>query len=450
MQHDNAIEVKNIKKKYKVYYDKGSSLKEKVLFQNRNKYEDRWVLKGISFNVKKSEAIGIIGNNGCGKSTILKLLTRIIYPNEGEIEIKGRVSSLLELGAGFHPDMSGRENIYINASIFGLTRKEIDMRMHDIVAFSELEEFLDNPVRTYSSGMYMRLAFSVAINVDAEVLLIDEILAVGDISFQAKCFAKLKEIKANGTTIVIVSHSMGQIEQICDRVIWIEDGVIKEEGIPKFVDELYTATMENRRLEKLEEEYLRNIDTKNAEINETYEENENLNINNIVTSKDRVDLPSFYYSPQAIRTGNKNVVFTDFKLLDEGKNVKVIFETGKSIIFEMHYKSIKPKLRGTFSVEIFRDDGVYCFGTNTYIEYGIIIDIKESGFIAMHIKNNCLLPGKYLVHIGIHNESAETYDYICNIVEMQIESKKNSGFGICRIENFWSIDNEIINGDIIN
>ena len=214
MDKDNAIEVKNITKDFKVYYDKGSELKEKMLFWKRNRYEKRHVLNGISFNVKRGEAIGLVGKNGCGKSTTLKMLTKIIYPDSGTIEMRGRVSSLIELGAGFHPDMSGRENIYTNASIFGLTKKEIDARLDDIIAFSELEDFIDNPVRTYSSGMYMRLAFAVAINVDADILLIDEILAVGDANYQAKCFNKLREIKAEGTTIVIVSHSLGQIEQM--------------------------------------------------------------------------------------------------------------------------------------------------------------------------------------------------------------------------------------------
>ena len=255
MLPENAIEVKNISKKFKVYYDKGTTLKEKVLFEKRRKYEDREVLKDISFEVKKGEAIGLIGHNGCGKSTTLKLLTRIMYPDSGFIEIEGRVSSLIELGAGFHPDMTGRENIYINAAIFGLTHKEIDNRLKDIIDFSELHEFIDNPVRTYSSGMYMRLAFSVAINVDAEVLLIDEILGVGDANFQAKCFNKLKEIKANGTTIVIVSHSLNQIEQICERSLWIHDGRIVNEGVPKEVHQNYLNFMfgrNNVRLEKVE------------------------------------------------------------------------------------------------------------------------------------------------------------------------------------------------------
>ena len=235
MQPENAIEVRDLTKKFKVYMDKGSQLKERVLFRKRNRYEERWVLNGISFNVRKGEAVGLIGHNGCGKSTTLKLLTKIIYPDSGTVEMNGRVSSLIELGAGFHPDMSGRENIYTNASIFGLSKKEIDARVDEIIAFSELEDYIDNPVRTYSSGMYMRLAFSVAINVDADILLIDEILAVGDAHFQEKCFEKMQEIKKNGTTIVIVSHSLGQIEEICDRSIWIDAGRIRMDGQPKEV-----------------------------------------------------------------------------------------------------------------------------------------------------------------------------------------------------------------------
>ncbi len=240
------IDVKNVKKSFKVYYDKGHTLKELFLFKERRRYEERVVLDGLSFQVNKGEAIGLIGHNGCGKSTILKILTRIIYPDSGQVEVKGRVSSLIELGAGFHPDMSGRENIYINAAIFGLTRKEIDARLNAIIDFSELGEYIDNPIRTYSSGMYMRLAFAVAINVNADVLLIDEVLAVGDAAFQMKCINRLKEIKANGTTIVIVSHALGQIEEICDRTIWINDGNIHLAGEPGTVHPVYMEYMNNR------------------------------------------------------------------------------------------------------------------------------------------------------------------------------------------------------------
>ncbi len=243
MNEENAIEVKNINKTFKVYLDKSNLLKDKLLFWKRNRYEKREVLNDISFSIKKGEAVGLIGHNGCGKSTTLKLLTKILYPTSGTVEMKGRASALIELGAGFHQDMSGRENIYTNAAIFGLTRKEINAKLDDIISFSELENYIDNPVRTYSSGMYMRLAFSVAINVDADILLIDEILAVGDAAFQQKCFNKLREIKEKGTTIVIVSHSLDQIENFCDRSIWIDSGKIRMDGEPKKVHEAYLEFM---------------------------------------------------------------------------------------------------------------------------------------------------------------------------------------------------------------
>lgn len=243
MKEQVVISVKDVKKIFKVYYDRSKTIKDLLSRPGKGRQHTREVLKGISFDVKKGEAVALIGKNGCGKSTMLKLLTKIIYPDSGNIKVTGKVSSMLELGAGFHPDMSGRENIYLNASIFGLTRRQIEEKVDAIIEFSELENFIDNPVRTYSSGMYMRLAFSVAINVQAEILLIDEILGVGDVKFQKKCFNKLKEIKNEGVTIVIVSHSMGQIEQICDRSIWICDGVIKEEGEPKVIAQHYYQHM---------------------------------------------------------------------------------------------------------------------------------------------------------------------------------------------------------------
>ena len=248
-KNEIVIDVKNITKKFRIYMDKGSQLKERLIFRKRNRYEEREVLKGISFQVKKGEAVGLIGHNGCGKSTTLKLLTKIMYPDSGEIIMKGRISSLIELGAGFHPDMSGRENIYTNASIFGLTKKEIDARLNEIIAFSELEEFIDNPVRTYSSGMYMRLAFSVAINVDADILLIDEILAVGDTNFQTKCFNRLRELKAKGMTIIIVTHDLSTIEKFCDRSVWINNGLIVCEGRSDEVVDAYRNFMNQKRVE---------------------------------------------------------------------------------------------------------------------------------------------------------------------------------------------------------
>lgn len=233
-----AIIVENVSKKFKIYYDKPNTLKERLLFWDRSKIKYNQVLNHINLNIKKGETVALIGVNGSGKSTLLKLMTKIIYPTEGSIITKGKLTSLLELGAGFHPDFTGRENIYFNASIFGLSAAEIDKRVQDIIDFSELGEYIDTPVRTYSSGMYMRLAFSVAINVDAEILLIDEILAVGDQHFQDKCFEKLQELKSSDKTIVIVSHSLDSIKKLCNRGIWIHNGEIKKDGqIKEVVDE---------------------------------------------------------------------------------------------------------------------------------------------------------------------------------------------------------------------
>ncbi len=243
-KEDYKIIVNNVYKTFNVYLDKANTIKEKLLFLfSRNRKEKREVLKNINLKIKTGEVVALIGTNGSGKSTLLKLMTKIIYPNKGSIETNGKLTSLLELGAGFHPDFSGRENIYFNASIFGLTRKEIDERLEDIIEFSELRDFIDNPVRTYSSGMFMRLAFAVAINVNADILLIDEILSVGDEHFQNKCFDKMRELKNEGKTMVFVTHNMNAVTELCDRAVWLYQGEVKMDGDTKeVVDEYIKVT----------------------------------------------------------------------------------------------------------------------------------------------------------------------------------------------------------------
>ena len=239
----DRIIVNNVSKIFYVFMDKANSLKEKMLFWKRNKRETREVLKDVSLTIKNGEAVALIGVNGSGKSTLLKLMTKIIYPTKGEIITNGKLTSLLELGAGFHPDFSGRENIYFNASIFGLTKKQIDARLEEIIEFSELRDFTDNPVRTYSSGMFMRLAFAVAINVDADILLVDEILSVGDQHFQEKCLNKMKELKAQGKTMVFVTHSLGSARELCDRAVWLNKGRIQLDGdVNEVIDEYLKET----------------------------------------------------------------------------------------------------------------------------------------------------------------------------------------------------------------
>lgn len=240
---NNVIAVEGVSKCFKIYNDKPLSLKERIVQRRRTAYSDYWALKKISFFVKQGETVGLIGKNGSGKSTMLKLLSRIIYPSEGQIVINGRVAGLLELGAGFQPDFTGRENVFLNASILGFTKKEISSKMDDIIQFSEIGNFIDTPVRNYSSGMYMRLAFSIAISVQPQILLIDEVLSVGDAGFQKKCFDKLNQLKDSGVTIVLVSHSAGTVESFCDRAIWLHDGVLKEDGNAKSVVNSYTRYM---------------------------------------------------------------------------------------------------------------------------------------------------------------------------------------------------------------
>lgn len=239
MAQDTVIEVRNLYKQFKIRNAYGRNLKSMFIFHRSNGVVTNQVLQDISLDIHHGETVALIGTNGSGKSTLLKLMTKIIYPTKGTVKTYGKLTSLLELGAGFHPDFTGRENIYFNASIFGLSRKEIDERIEEIIQFSELGSFIDEPIRTYSSGMYMRLAFSIAINVDAEILLIDEILAVGDQHFQDKCFAKLKDLKANGKTIVIVSHSLEVVKDLCTRAIWIYHGKARLDGDPTYVVDEY-------------------------------------------------------------------------------------------------------------------------------------------------------------------------------------------------------------------
>lgn len=253
MDQQNAIEIRGLSKTFKTYKDKSKTLKEMII-RHRSDVTENQVLKDVSLDIRKGETVALIGTNGSGKSTLLKIMSKILFPNEGTVETNGKVTSLLELGAGFHPDFTGRENIYFNAAIFGLSREEIESRVDDIIAFSELGKFIDEPVRTYSSGMYMRLAFSVAINVDADILLIDEILAVGDQHFQNKCFNKLEELRDSDKTIVIVSHALDVMRVLCDRAVWIYHGKVKLDGDPTFVISQYVKQSAEDHDEYVEED----------------------------------------------------------------------------------------------------------------------------------------------------------------------------------------------------
>jgi len=418
MSEQNIIEVCDVGKSFKVFFDKGSTLKEKVIFAKRNKYENREIIKNISFKIPKGQAVGFIGKNGCGKSTVLKMLSRILKPNKGNIIINGRVSSLIELGAGFHPDMSGRENIYINASIFGLKKDEIDKKMEDIIEFSELGEFIDNPVRTYSSGMYMRLAFSVAINVNADVLLIDEILAVGDVSFQKKCFQKLRDIKEEGVTIAIVSHSMEQMYNICDRIIWIENGMIREDGEPRLVGMHYLDSMEDERIGRL--------------ANQSKEDFKDALRHSILELTSNVH-------PDARRDGTQEVYFTKVILEDvNGENCQC-YNTGDKINLRLQYKTKSVGIKVNFNMDFVSDSWQYCYGS-CFAKPGDDLPIlKSEGEVQFQIENLMLLPGKYYLDIGINGEHGELYDNVRNIMQISIRDYPHDEFGPCTFSHKWGI-----------
>ena len=438
MGQEYAIEVRDVYKSFKVYYDKSNQLREKVLFHNRNRFEVREILKGVSFQVKKGEAIGLIGKNGCGKSTTLKMLTRILKPNSGTIKMNGRVSSLIELGAGFHPDMTGRENIYINASIFGIKKKEVDERLERIIRFSELEEFIDNPVRTYSSGMYMRLAFSVAINVDADILLIDEILAVGDRAFQEKCFNKLKTLKDEGTTIVIVSHSLDQIQKICDRCIWIEKGLIKQEGLTKKICKEYIASMDKARHERARAETLKVLESKLDTSSLSEEEKKRSEKEALNASCWSVAIQC---SADAHREGDGKVRYTRVRMLNEKGEETTEFEFGEKIIIEMDYQRYcDEKLPISFIIGVTRNDWVYCYGSASHYTNGEYLIAQKEGKVRLELEKNSLADGKYFLDVRIKNEQDEAHDNIFSLIAFTIKTSKKYGWGITAMKNQWLVE----------
>lgn len=237
------LEVDRVSKTFRIHHERPNSLKERLAGRRRNRYEEFLALRDVSFSVREGEVFGVIGHNGSGKSTLLKCMAGILQPTSGEIRVDKRMSALLELGAGFHPELTGRDNVFLNAAILGMTRREIAERFDEIVEFSGLEQFIDTPVKTYSSGMYVRLAFAVAINVDPQLLLIDEILAVGDVTFQQRCMEKFSEFRDEGRTIVLVTHDLASVRDMCDRGLWLDHGEIRGEGNPSDLVERYHAAM---------------------------------------------------------------------------------------------------------------------------------------------------------------------------------------------------------------
>ncbi|MEG6522878.1 ABC transporter ATP-binding protein [Desulfotomaculum sp. 1211_IL3151] len=417
---DYALEINDVWKKYRIYHDRTPTLKETMLFRNRTRYEDLWVLKGINLKIEKGKTIGLIGQNGSGKSTLLKLMTRIIYPNQGSIKVNGKVSSLLELGAGFHLDFTGLENIYMNAAILGFGKKEIDRKLKDIIDFSELGKFIDTPVRTYSSGMYMRLAFSIAINVEPEIFLIDEILAVGDQNFQIKCFNKIREFKGKNKTIVIVSHDLTSLEKLCTELVWLENGIIREIGKPSQVIDNYNDSNAERRVSQSQKE----------------------------TATLKVDEETTAVAPEVTNTesstdnrwGTREIELEEIMLYDKDtQQERRIIKTGDSVTLYLKFKSVKPIEDPVFGFSIYSFDGTCCYGTHTMIDRIKTLDINKGAIVRVDLDNLNLIQGKYWLDIGVAGKDQHQYDYMRRALEFEVVSPILD-IGIYRPKHKWQIE----------
>ena len=426
---ESVIKIENVTKKFKLYSDRPLSIKENIVRGMKNTYKEFYALNDVSFEVKKGSTIGLIGKNGSGKSTLLKMINRTMFPDKGKITINGKIASLIELGAGFHPELSGRENIYNNATIFGFSKEEIDKRLPEIIEFSELEEFIDNTLRTYSSGMYARLAFSVAIHVDADILLVDEILGVGDINFQSKCANKIYEMKRNGTTIILVTHDMSTIDRLCDYAVWLDHGKKIAEGSPKEIQNAYLKYMaeEQEERQKLEE-------TKEK----MKEEEKDTEVEKEDVRKKITHLGEHF--------GNGNVIFTSCKLLDEKGVDRRSFNTGQNVKLQAEYLcQVDPKdLQVNIGFEISNTQGAYIYGTNTSREGHKKLKLKKEGIIEIELENLNLLPGDYSIGIAIADlEEKASYDHYRSIAQFKMYSNIHD-IGLLRIAHKFILDNNKI------
>lgn len=415
MADDIAVDIREVTKRYKIYHEKIPTLKNTILRLKRTTFEEFLALDNISFSIKHGEAFGIIGPNGSGKSTALKLIAKIIRPNKGDIVVNGSVSALLELGAGFHPDLTGRENIYINAAILGMRKRDVDKKFDEIVKFSELERFIDTPVKNYSSGMYMRLGFSVAINVNPDILLVDEVLAVGDQSFQSKCYKVIYDFMKRGKTIIIVSHDLGTISDLCSRVVFLKDGKVEDTGNPLRVVNKYRAYVEEiekqRIIEKQKEERKKIFKTL-VESKRKIVDGEEINkMSNLEIDGEIVN-----------RFGSGDAEIRKIELLDEN-NKKIDYCKYGDVVKIIYEVIFKEKVEGPiFGIRITDAKNNVIYGTNSKLN-GIKSGIfKEGDLINVEFRQIInLIGGSYYVTVAVGYRDAKTYcDWINNILAINV------------------------------
>ena len=399
-----AIELVNVSKIYRRYSGRQfatlkSALLQRSILRDLRPSETFQALRDVSFTVPKGSTYGVIGRNGSGKSTALKVVAGITKPTSGTVRVEGRVSALIELGAGFHPEISGRENVFINGIMLGLTRREIQRRFDEIVEFAELQDFIEAPVKTYSSGMYMRLGFAVAIHVDPDVLLVDEVLAVGDEGFTHKCLDKFAEFRRRGKTILLVTHSLAVVERFCDEALWMEQGHPGAHGDPRRVVDAYLTSVEAGEEQLLAETTRRAVEDKARESSSPPP-----------PSADAATPPDMFQAIEG-RWGSREVEITDVALLDRDGSPSFVFHSGDPMMVRLKVRASTPTPDFVFGVSLFNADGVCCYGTNTYLEEMEPEELAGETEVGFAIDSLDLVEGTYKIDVAVHKRDGFPYDY---------------------------------------
>jgi ABC-type polysaccharide/polyol phosphate transport system ATPase subunit len=446
----NAIEVRDVRKLYRRYGRRKSfgTLKSALLsgtmLRDLRADEVFEALRGVSFDVAAGRTFGVIGRNGSGKSTMLKLIAGIGKPTAGRVEVRGRVSALIELGAGFHPEISGRENVFINGMMLGLSKREIAGRFDEIVAFAELEDFIDAPVKTYSSGMYMRLGFAVAINVDPDVLLVDEVLAVGDEAFTHKCFDKLAELRRRGRTVLLVTHSLEHVTRFCDEALWLDAGAVRAQGDPKRVVDAYLMDVARSEDAALARQEATGLEARSVEPDEPAPpdlpdpESREPPPGSQPTSQEPEDM----FRAVEGRWGTREAEIVGVDLLRADGTPAHVFGTAESVDIRLRVRAHQPLTDFVFGVAIFNTEGVCCYGTNTDIERFEAGELAGSATVRIEVPELNLIEGTYYLDLAVHKLDGYPYDYQSGLVQFRTTSPIGD-VGVARPPHRWSFEGGI-------
>lgn len=433
-----AIELRDVTKIYRRYGGRQfatlkSALLQRSLSRDLAPAETFAALRGVSFTVPKGQTLGVIGRNGSGKSTTLKLVAGITKPTSGTVNVQGRISALIELGAGFHPEISGRENVFINGIMLGLSRREIQQRFDEIVDFAEMADFIDAPVKTYSSGMYMRLGFAVAIHVDPEVLLVDEVLAVGDEGFTHKCLDKFAEFKRRNKTILFVTHSLAMVERFCDEAIWIDAGQKRAEGDPTRVIGAYITDVERQ-----EERFLVETDAKHKQDADKEKGQTPADRGPVDAGEAAADMSRATEG----RWGSGVVEIVNVSLLNDQGQATQIFHTGEPVTLKLQVTAHRPVNDFVFGVGIFNAEGVAVYGTNTDIEEHVAGTLNGTAEIRLEIAALDLVEGTYKLDVAVHKLDGAPYDYHRLLYTFRMKSRLKD-VGIYRPKHRWAFEGGI-------